>query len=99
MRSNLASSLKRRRFSPMALHDRLPRELRRWLAQAALPWSAQSALKLWQRALRDARGDTFAAQAALSRIEARLLARDAARVWGAHYPSALKAASAPRDQR
>ncbi|WP_071798949.1 DUF6525 family protein [Natronohydrobacter thiooxidans] len=91
MRRNLSTSLKHRRASPMARHDRLPRELRLWLAQAALPWSAQSALKLWQRALREARGDTRAAQAILSRIEARLIARDAAQVWGAGHPAALSA--------
>ena len=95
MRRNLATSLKRRRASPMAQHDRLPRELRLWLAHAALPWSAQSALRHWQRALRAARGDAKAAQATLSRIEARLIARDAAKIWGAHHPAALSAATGP----
>lgn len=94
MRRNLSTSLKRRRASPMVLHDRLPRELRLWLAHAALPWSAQSALKLWQRALREARGDAQAARAALNRIEARMIARDAAQVWGAHHPAALSPATA-----
>lgn len=38
MRGNLASSLRRRRRPcPIAQYDRLPPELRRWLAQAALP--------------------------------------------------------------
>ncbi len=79
----------------MALYDRLPRELRRWLAHAALPWSAPSALTLWQRALREAQGDVQAAQAVLSRVEARLIARDSAKVWGLHHPSAINAADAP----
>ncbi len=30
--------------------DRLPPELRAWLAQATLPWSPQSAKRIWQRA-------------------------------------------------
>ncbi|MCC5957540.1 MAG: hypothetical protein JJU07_15670 [Natronohydrobacter sp.] len=99
MRRNLSTSLKRRRASPMALYDRLPRDLRQWLAHAALPWSAQSALKLWQRALREARGDVQAALAALSRAEARLITRDAAQVWGAHHPAALSPATAPEAPR
>lgn len=74
----------------MAQHDRLPRDLRLWLAQAALPWSAQSALKLWTRSLRATGGDVAAASACLSRVEARLIARDAVRVWGAGHPAALE---------
>lgn len=72
----------------MAQHDRLPPDLRAWLAQAALPWSAQSALKLWQRKLRAAGDDPTAAKAALSRAEAAMIARDAARVWGMDHPAA-----------
>ena len=37
-RSSLAA--RRRTQDPMAAYDRLPPELRGWLAQAALPWSA-----------------------------------------------------------
>lgn len=39
--TNLRSSLKRRsrQGDAMARFDRLPPDLRRWLAQAALPWS------------------------------------------------------------
>jgi hypothetical protein len=37
----------------MASYDRLPRDLRLWLAEAALPWSARSVLRLWQRALKE----------------------------------------------
>lgn len=70
----------------MAAYDRLPRELRLWLHEAALPWSPQSALKIWQRALREAGGDTSAAHVRLMRAEARTLAKDAPRVWGASYP-------------
>ncbi|SMO44663.1 hypothetical protein SAMN06265221_102219 [Paracoccus laeviglucosivorans] len=72
----------------MARYDGLPDELRRWLASAALPWSARSALRLWQRALRECPADTGHALQALSRAEMRLLQRDAASVWGQEYPRA-----------
>ena len=70
---NLATSLPRRRQRgcPMAAYDRLPPELRRWLAEAALPWSAASVLRVWHRA-----GDPARALARLSALEAGQLARD-----------------------
>ncbi|WP_233253421.1 DUF6525 family protein [Paracoccus binzhouensis] len=83
MRGNLATSLhRRRRPCSLAQYDRLPPELRRWLAQAALPWSPASALRLWQRFLREAAGDTEVARKRLDLIEARMLMRDAPRIWG-----------------
>lgn len=84
---NLNSRL-RRSASSMRAHDALPAPLRRWLKQAALPWSERSARKVWEKALHDCRGDATAALARLNRAEARLLARDAARVWGAGHPGA-----------
>lgn len=87
MSRNLATSLRRRnRPRPMERYDRLPPELRRWLAGAALPWSPRSALKLWTRLCRECGGDTEAIRRRLERAEARLLAKDAAKVWGAAYP-------------
>ena len=51
MASNLSSPLCNRRLrDPMRDYDRLPPELRQWLAQAALPWSPQSAKRIWHRA-------------------------------------------------
>ncbi len=70
----------------MAAYDRLPRDLRVWLAEAALPWSAASVLRLWERALRET-GCAQAARARLARAEAKALAREAARVWGQSYPT------------
>ena len=67
----------------MARYDRLPHELRQWLSTAALPWSPQSALKVWTRACRDCGGDTSLICRHLDRAEARLLKRDAAVIWGA----------------
>lgn len=85
---NLNCSLRRRRRgAPMQAFDRLPPDLRHWLHAAALPWSAQSVLTLWQRALRDAGGDTSAARQRLDATEARLIARDAARIWGPGHPA------------
>jgi Family of unknown function (DUF6525) len=89
MAGNLTTSLaRRRREQPMQAYDRLPHEVRHWLHAAALPWSAASVLRLWRRALAEAKGDAKAARARLDRAEARLLARDAARVWGAGHPAA-----------
>jgi hypothetical protein len=86
MRRNLSSPRARRRAGdPMAAYDRLPRDLRLWLAEAALPWSAASVLRLWQRALRET-GCARAARDRLARAEANTLAREAARVWGKSYP-------------
>jgi len=89
-RGNTVSSLAGRRCAdPMAAHDRLPAELRRWLHGAALPWSAASALRAWRQALARTGGDAAGAAARLSRIEHRQLARDARRIWGPAHPAAL----------
>lgn len=87
MRGNLATSLRRRRRAQsIDLFDRLPAELRHWLTQAALPWSPASALRLWRRALPECGGDVRLARERLARAEARLLARDARKIWGGAYP-------------
>jgi Family of unknown function (DUF6525) len=86
MNRNLSSPRARwRKTNPMAAYDRLPPDLRSWLAGAALPWSAASVLRLWHRALRET-GCPQAARDRLNRAEARTLARDAAMVWGPAYP-------------
>ncbi|MFN3280178.1 MAG: DUF6525 family protein [Tabrizicola sp.] len=87
MTGNLSSPRARwRKGDPMAAFDRLPPELRRWLAGAALPWSVSSALRLWQRALRET-GCPTEALARLARAEARTLAREAPQVWGRAFPT------------
>jgi hypothetical protein len=98
MARNVVTHL-RRRHASMAQFDRLPAELRAWLTAAALPWSAQSALRLWQRHLRAAGGDARAARAALDRAEARLVARDAAAIWGPGHPATSIDATAPEGRR
>jgi len=69
--------LRRRATDPMHDFDALPPPLRRWVAQAARPWSPTSCLAIWRRAL-GAGGDTEEAIARLARAEAAMLARDAA---------------------
>ncbi len=87
MSGNLTSPRARwQQGNPMAAYDRLPPDLRSWLAEAALPWSAASVLRLWQRALRET-GCSKAARDRLARAEAKTLAREAARIWGRHYPA------------
>jgi hypothetical protein len=59
-RANLRSALSRRRRArpardPMAEFDRLPPPLRRWLSDAALPWSPRSAHRAYLQALADLR--------------------------------------------
>jgi hypothetical protein len=83
---NLRTSLRQRRMNnPMRAYDRLPPELRGWLAQARLPWSPHSVQRLWQAALRRCRGDRQLALAELTLAEDRSLARDGRKIWGPAY--------------
>lgn len=95
---NLTTSLRRSpRPDTMQAYDALPAEARRWLASAKLPWSAHSVARLWALAWHDAGGDLVAVRARLDAAQARKLARDAAQVWGRHYPAPpLGAAKPPR---
>ncbi|MFU8883019.1 MAG: DUF6525 family protein [Rhodobacterales bacterium] len=75
-RANLRSALSRPRPAralrdPMAEFDRLPADLRRWLAGAALPWSPRSAHRAYLRAL----AELQVPAAALSRLDALQAAR------------------------
>jgi hypothetical protein len=82
------TSLKRRRQSrdPMRDYDRLPVELRRWLAQAVLPWGTRSAMRAFERAMRRT-GDVAQALAELDRVQQSLIAKDARQVWGDTHPA------------
>lgn len=87
--SNLgATALPRRSVArdPMQAFDALPPELRRWLANAALPWSPQSCRRIWLKA--GASGASVAERLArLDRAERQTLARDQpARTEGRHGP-------------
>jgi hypothetical protein len=78
MNHNLGqSSLRRRKRSgnPMDAFDELPAPVRRWVTQAALPWSAASVRRVWAKSL--AKG--MSAEEALLRLsnaEAKTLAQD-----------------------
>ena len=79
MSRNLGQSTlrrRRRRQDPMTAYDSLPRELRQWLSEAALPWSPRSARRIWKRC--SANGlSPEETLAFLARAEAQTLARDA----------------------
>ena len=78
--SNLgATTLRRhtRAVDPMRLYDSLPPDLRHWMAEAALPWSPTSCLKLWRKARAEG-ASTADALARLNRAEAQMLARERA---------------------
>ena len=71
------TSLRRKRAAndPMYDYDRLPPELRHWLAQAALPWSPTSAYRIWQRARKQGY-DSDAILNKLAQAEAKTLTRE-----------------------
>lgn len=76
---NLGETRQKKRLrvsDPMAAYDRLPPELRSWMARAALPWSSRSCLALWRRALREG-ASVEQAIARLDRAEQAALAREA----------------------
>ncbi|MBM2294293.1 hypothetical protein JQX09_20395 [Sulfitobacter pseudonitzschiae] len=51
MSRNVSTTLRRRRRpDPMQAYDALPRPLRAWMAQAALPWSPASCRRIWVKA-------------------------------------------------
>ncbi|MEC8668087.1 MAG: DUF6525 family protein [Pseudomonadota bacterium] len=77
MRRNVATTLRRRRrrADPMQAYDALPRPLRAWMAQAALPWSPASCRRIWAKARSEgASPDDILAR--LTRAEQRTLSRD-----------------------
>jgi hypothetical protein len=79
--------LRRRSGDPMRDYDRLPGELRAWLANAVLPWRPRSVRRAFDAAL-SRTSDSERALSELDRIEARLIARDVRRVWEGLHPFA-----------
>lgn len=67
--------LRSRSTDPMLAYDRLPPELRAWMAGAALPWSPKSCLGIWRRALREGASLEQALQR-LNRAEQSALRRE-----------------------
>lgn len=72
-----ATSLRRKRRStdPMAEYDALPVPLRRWLADASLPWSPTSVRRIWSKSIAKGLSQEEALQS-LTQAEHRTLARD-----------------------
>ena len=83
------STLPAKRHSRPAMqeYDRLPAELRRWLAGALLPWRPRSVARAFDKALART-GDRRRALAELDQLQRRLIARDAAAIWGRDHPDA-----------
>ena len=81
------TSLKRkhRTADPMRDFDRLPSDLRLWLANATLPWRPHSVRRAFDRAYARTRDRARALQE-LDHLEQRLIAKDARFVWGEDYP-------------
>ncbi len=76
MTGNLSTTLRRRRRAdPMRAYDALPRPLRVWMAQAALPWSPDSCRRIWARARADGTSPDEILDR-LDRAERKTLARD-----------------------
>ena len=78
---------KRRAEDPMREFDRLPGDLRAWLATAALPWRPRSVRRAFDRAYARTRDRSMAIEE-LDLLQARLLAKDVRKVWGTGHPGA-----------
>ena len=88
MPSNLGQTRirqKRRSGDPMREYDRLPPELRAWLASAILPWRPRSVRRAFDRAMSETK-DLGRALETLNRIERKQVARDVQSAWGAAHP-------------
>ncbi|MBV2359983.1 hypothetical protein KUH32_09365 [Thalassococcus sp. CAU 1522] len=75
--SQVRSSLARHRRpgNDLTRFDSLPAPLRRWMAQAALPWSARSCWRIWSDVHRRGGGEREALER-LALAERRTLQRD-----------------------
>ncbi len=82
-----ATTLKRRRRpkNAMSEFDRLPAELRGWVATAILPWRPQSVRRAYDKALKQTR-DASKALEELDRLQEHRISQDARRLWGEDHP-------------
>jgi hypothetical protein len=85
-RGTTSLKLRRRNEDPMRDFDRLPPELRAWVAAAVLPWRPRSVRRAFDKALAET-GDRDFALTRLTALQGRLVARDAAAVWGPDHPA------------
>ena len=86
-RGNTTLKLKQRNEDPMRDFDRLPAELRAWLASAVLPWRPRSVRRAFDRAIARTKDKSRAIEE-LDRLQHRLVAKDARKVWGQGHPCA-----------
>jgi hypothetical protein len=84
-RGRTSLKLRRRNEDPMRDYDRLPPELRAWLAAAVLPWRPRSVRRAFERAVARTK-DRSRALEELDRLQDRLVAKDARAVWGDAHP-------------
>ena len=84
-KTSLKSSL--RNEDPMQDFDRLSQELRACIAAADLPWRPRSVRKIFEHAFIKT-GSREKAFEEFSRIQRRLVSKDAERVWGKNHPDA-----------
>ena len=89
------TSLKRRRRNENAMQefDRLPKDLRAWVAEAGLPWRPKSVRRSFERALSET-GDRAQALQELDRLERRLISKDVQKIWGDTHPTASEGVEA-----
>ena len=73
----------------MSDFDRLPRELRTWIATADLPWRPKSVQRSFDRAF-SRTGDLMKALEELDRLQRRLASKDARTIWGENHPQAYE---------
>ena len=86
-RGKTSLKTRRRRQSPMREFDRLPAELRAWVAGAMLPWRPRTVQAAFDKAMART-GDPKLALSELNRIQRALVAKDAGQVWGKDHPQA-----------
>ena len=91
-----ATSLRRksRNEDPMREFDRLPAELRSWLASAILPWRPRSVQQVFNRALARTKDESHAFLE-LDQLQDRLVAKDVRRIWGRDHPHGCSTSVAP----
>lgn len=77
----------------MKTYDTLPKPLRIWMAQAVLPWSPASCLRIWRAALADG-GSQEDALARLQNAETACLSKDRSRFKNGGIPDCFVSAKA-----
>jgi uncharacterized protein with von Willebrand factor type A (vWA) domain len=101
MRNNTGMSTlkrKRRQTDAMRDYDRLPAELRVWLASAILPWRPRSVRRTFDSLVARTQ-DTPRALEELDRLQDRLVAKDARKIWGPNHPCAATIGEQARRER